>query len=131
MSQVADSGVAAKRTTYRLRAAMAEQVAALMVDGGVGATGVDDGMAATTAENSCSPAAATGRMVHGVRTHQQGRHVHCMRSRTMPLPPSWSCPLMVEWLSDDDEPVPLAIVGEIDEIIYGVGGENVMQTRQT
>ena len=29
-----------------------------------------------------------------------------------------------EWLSDDDGPVPLAIVGEADEISYREGGEN-------
>ena len=35
--------------------------------------------------------------------------------------------MMVEWLSDDDGAVPLAIVGEADEISYREGGENVMQ----
>ena len=44
------------------------------------------------------------------------------------LSPSWSCPLMTaEWLSDDDGPVPLAIVGEADEISYREGGENATQ----
>ena len=32
-----------------------------------------------------------------------------------------------EWLSDDDGPVPLAIVGEADEISYREGWENVTQ----
>ena len=32
--------------------------------------------------------------------------------------------MTVEWLSDDDGPVPLAIVGEADEISYREGGEN-------
>ena len=32
--------------------------------------------------------------------------------------------MMVEWLSDDDGPVPLAIVGEADKISYRDGGEN-------
>ena len=35
--------------------------------------------------------------------------------------------MMAEWLSDDDGPVPLAIVGEADEISYTEGGENVTQ----
>ena len=35
--------------------------------------------------------------------------------------------MMVEWLSDDDGPVPLAIGGEADEISYRKGGENAMQ----
>ena len=35
--------------------------------------------------------------------------------------------MMVEWLSDDDGPVPLAIVGEADKISYGEGGENATQ----
>ena len=35
--------------------------------------------------------------------------------------------MTVEWLSDDDGPVPLAIVGEADEISHREGGENVMQ----
>ena len=43
-------------------------------------------------------------------------------------PPSWSCPLMTaEWLSDNDGLVPLAIVGEADEISYREGGENATQ----
>ena len=33
--------------------------------------------------------------------------------------------MIVQWLSDDDGPVPLAIVGEADEISYKEGGENV------
>ena len=32
--------------------------------------------------------------------------------------------MAVEWLSDDDGLVPLAIVGEVDEISYREGGEN-------
>ena len=37
----------------------------------------------------------------------------------------YHCPLMTaEWLSDDNGPVPLAIVGEADEISYREGGEN-------
>ena len=32
--------------------------------------------------------------------------------------------MMAEWLSDVDGPVPLAIVGEADEISYRDGGEN-------
>ena len=32
--------------------------------------------------------------------------------------------MMAEWLSDDDGLVPLAIVGEADEISYSEGGEN-------
>ena len=35
--------------------------------------------------------------------------------------------MMAEWLSDDDGPVPLAIVGEADEISYREGGENATQ----
>ena len=35
--------------------------------------------------------------------------------------------MTVEWLSDDDGPVPLAIVGEADEISYWEGGENATQ----
>ena len=35
--------------------------------------------------------------------------------------------MMVEWLSDDDGLVPLAIVGEADEISYREGGENAME----
>jgi hypothetical protein len=34
--------------------------------------------------------------------------------------------MTVEWLSDDDRPVPLAI-GEADEINYREGGENATQ----
>ena len=33
--------------------------------------------------------------------------------------------MTVEWLSDDDRSVPLAIVGEADKISYKEGGENV------
>ena len=33
--------------------------------------------------------------------------------------------MRTEWLNDDDGPVPLAIVGEADEISYREGGENV------
>ena len=32
--------------------------------------------------------------------------------------------MTAEWLSDDNGPVPLAIVGEVDEISYREGGEN-------
>ena len=32
--------------------------------------------------------------------------------------------MTAEWLSDDDGPVPLAIMAEADEISYRVGGEN-------
>jgi hypothetical protein len=35
--------------------------------------------------------------------------------------------MTAEWLSDDDGPVPLVIVGEADEISYREGGENAMQ----
>ena len=35
--------------------------------------------------------------------------------------------MTAEWLSDDDGPVPLAIVGEADEISYREGGENATQ----
>ena len=35
--------------------------------------------------------------------------------------------MTVEWLSDNDGPVPLAIVGEADEISYREGGENATQ----
>ena len=35
--------------------------------------------------------------------------------------------MTVEWLSDDDGPVPLANVEEVDEISYRDGGENVTQ----
>ena len=35
--------------------------------------------------------------------------------------------MIAEWLSDDDGPVPLAIVGEADEISYNEGGENAMR----
>ena len=34
--------------------------------------------------------------------------------------------MTAEWLSDDDGLVPLAIVGEADDISYKEGGENVM-----
>ena len=33
--------------------------------------------------------------------------------------------MTAEWLSDEDGPVPLAIMGEADEIRYREGGENV------
>ena len=32
--------------------------------------------------------------------------------------------MTAEWLSDNDRPVPLAMVGEADEISYMEGGEN-------
>ena len=35
--------------------------------------------------------------------------------------------MTAEWLSDDDGPVPLAIVGEPNKISYREGGENVTQ----
>jgi hypothetical protein len=35
--------------------------------------------------------------------------------------------MTAEWLSDDDGPVPLAIVGEADELSYREGGENATQ----
>ena len=35
--------------------------------------------------------------------------------------------MMVEWLSEDDGPVPLAIPREANEISYREGGENVTQ----
>ena len=35
--------------------------------------------------------------------------------------------MMAEWLSNDDRPVPMAIVGEADEISYRDGGENATQ----
>ena len=39
--------------------------------------------------------------------------------------------MTAEWLSDDDGLVPLAIVGEADEISYKEGGENVKQDSPT
>ena len=39
--------------------------------------------------------------------------------------------MTAEWLSDDDGLVPLAIVGEIDEISYREGGENATQDSPT
>ena len=35
--------------------------------------------------------------------------------------------MTAEWLSDDEGPVPLAIVEEADEISYKEGGENAKQ----
>ena len=35
--------------------------------------------------------------------------------------------MTAEWLSDDDGPVPLALMGEADDISYREGGENAMQ----
>ena len=35
--------------------------------------------------------------------------------------------MTAEWLSDDDGPEPLAIVGEADEISYREGGANATQ----
>ena len=35
--------------------------------------------------------------------------------------------MTAKWLSDDEGPVPLAIVGEVDEIRYSEGGENATQ----
>ena len=35
--------------------------------------------------------------------------------------------MIADWLSDNDGPVPLAIVGEADEISYREGGENATQ----
>ena len=35
--------------------------------------------------------------------------------------------MTAEWLGDDDRPVPLANVGEADEISYRDGGENATQ----
>ena len=35
--------------------------------------------------------------------------------------------MTAEWLSDNDGPVPLAIVGEADEISYRDGGEDPTQ----
>ena len=35
--------------------------------------------------------------------------------------------MTTEWLSDDNGPVPLVIVGEADEISYRKGGENATQ----
>ena len=35
--------------------------------------------------------------------------------------------MTAEWLSNDDGPVPLAIVGEADVISYRKGGENATQ----
>jgi hypothetical protein len=37
--------------------------------------------------------------------------------------------MTAKWLSDDDGPVPLTIVGEADEISYREGGENATQDR--
>ena len=55
-------------------------------------------------------------------TLRQGlRHRRCVASQL-------ECPLMTgEWLSDNDGPVPLEIVGEADEISYREGGENATQ----
>ena len=39
--------------------------------------------------------------------------------------------MMAEWLSDNDRPVPLVIVGEEDEIGYREGGENATQDSPT
>ena len=39
--------------------------------------------------------------------------------------------MTAEWLSDDDGPVPLAIVGEEDEISYSEGGKNATQDSPT
>ena len=39
--------------------------------------------------------------------------------------------MTAEWLSDDDGPVPLANVGEADEISYRDGGENATQDSPT
>ena len=39
--------------------------------------------------------------------------------------------MTAEWLSDDNGPVPLAIVGEADEISYREGGENVTHDSPT
>ena len=38
--------------------------------------------------------------------------------------------MMAEWLSDRDGPVPLAIVGEADEISFRDGGEMRRRTRR-
>ena len=35
--------------------------------------------------------------------------------------------MTAEWLSDDNGLVPLAIVGEVDELSYREGGENATQ----
>ena len=35
--------------------------------------------------------------------------------------------MMAEWLSNDDGPVPLPILGEADKISYREGGENATQ----
>ena len=39
--------------------------------------------------------------------------------------------MTVEWLSDDDGAVPLAIVGEADEISYREGRENATEDSPT
>ena len=39
--------------------------------------------------------------------------------------------MTAEWLSDDDGPVPLPILGEADEISYREGGENVTHDSPT
>ena len=39
--------------------------------------------------------------------------------------------MMAEWLSDDEGLVPLAIVGEADEISYREGGENATRDLPT
>ena len=39
--------------------------------------------------------------------------------------------MMAEWLSEDDRPVTLAIVGEVDEISYMEGGENATHDSPT
>jgi hypothetical protein len=36
--------------------------------------------------------------------------------------------MTAEWLSDDDGPVPLAIVGEADEISYREGGNATLDS---
>ena len=108
--------------TSCLWAAAAERAMALAFDGGV---------AAMAAGNTCRRASAAERVMGVLRTPNRDATRTTLRRGlrvAAVYPPSWSCPLMtVEWLSDDDGPVPLAIVGEADEISYREGGENASQ----
>ena len=122
MATVDGSGVAATTATYRLQATAAERAMALAFDGGV---------AAMAAGNNCRQAAAVERVVGVPRTpnrdatrttlHRGLRRRHSVASQ-------------LEVSSDDGRvaerqgrTVPLAIVGEANEISYSEAGENAMQ----
>ena len=87
----------------------------------------DGGVAAMAAGNSCRRAPTAVRVVGVLRTPNRDATRTTLRRglrRRRGVASRWSCPLMTaEWLSDDDVPVPLAIVGEADEISYREGGE--------